>query len=219
METRQNYVITVGRQFGSGGRELGRRLAETFGIEFYDKRLLLEAAKHAGMDVAFFERSDEKFPRFVSGTMAFNMAYNPMPWYTSSSISDESLYHDMATMMMRLVERGPCVIVGRSADYILRSAHVPVVNLFIHAPLDECARRIVARGDAPDMGKARQLAEKTNRLRANFYNFYTDKHWGEAPTYDLCFDSSTLSVDDQVAMVAEYIRRRFGIDPLAGALQ
>ena len=219
METRQNYVITVGRQFGSGGRELGRRLAETFGIECYDKRLLLEAAKHAGMDVAFFERSDEKFPRFVSGTMAFNMAYNPMPWYTSSSISDESLYHDMATMMMRLVERGPCVIVGRSADYILRSAHVPVVNLFIHAPLDECARRIVARGDAPDMGKARQLAEKTNRLRANFYNFYTDKHWGEAPTYDLCFDSSTLSVDDQVAMVAEYIRRRFGIDPLAGALQ
>ena len=196
MENRQNYVITVGRQFGSGGRELGRRLAETFGIEFYDKRLLLEAATHAGMDVSFFERSDEKFPRFVSGTMAFNMAYNPMPWYTSSSISDESI-----------------VIVGRSADYILRDARVPVVNLFVHAPIDMCARRIVERGDAPDMAKARQLAEKTNRLRANFYNFYTDKHWGEASAYDICFDSSTLPLDDQVALVAEYIRRRYGFDP------
>lgn len=213
MENRQNYVITVGRQFGSGGRELGRRLAETFGIEFYDKRLLLEAATHAGMDVSFFERSDEKFPRFVSGTMAFNMAYNPMPWYTSSSISDESIYHDMATMMLKLVERGPCVIVGRSADYILRDARVPVVNLFVHAPIDMCARRIVERGDALDMAKARQLAEKTNRLRANFYNFYTDKHWGEASAYDICFDSSTLPLDDQVALVAEYIRRRYGFDP------
>lgn len=217
MENSQNFVITVGRQFGSGGRELGRRLAETFGIEFYDKRLLLEAARHAGMDVSFFERSDEKFPRFVSGTMAFNMAYNPMPWYTSSSISDESIYHDMATMMLKLVERGPCVIVGRSADYILREANVPVINLFVHAPLDVCARRIVERGDAPDMAKARQMAEKTNRLRANFYNFYTDKHWGEASTYDICFDSSTLPLDDQVAIVAEYIRRRYHFDPAPGA--
>ena len=81
MKNEKNTIITVGRQFGSGGREFGQRLAEALGYEFYDKRLLMEAARRAGMDVSFFERSDERFPSYVSGSMALNIGYNPMPWY------------------------------------------------------------------------------------------------------------------------------------------
>ncbi len=210
VDSDNNIVITVGRQFGSGGREFGRRLAETLGFEFYDKRLLLEAARMAGMDVSFFERSDEKFPTFVSGSMAFNLGYNPMPWYTASSISDESLYRDIATMINSLADKGSCVIVGRSADYVLRNHPTArVISLFVHAPIDICVRRILERGDCDNPKAARQLAEKSNKLRAEYYNFYTDRQWGHAATYDLCLDSGSISMEDAVALVRHYITLRY----------
>lgn len=211
---KQKYVITIGRQFGSGGRELARHLADAFGIGYYDKELLLEAARHAGVDAGFFERSDEKFPTFTGGGISFNMGISSMPWYTPSSISDESIYRDMSDVIKGLADRGPCVIVGRSADYVLRDHNVPVVNLFVHAPIEECVKRILRRGDKMKEQQARALAEKTNKLRANYYNFYTDKRWGMASSYDLCLDSSLLPMEGIVDVVACYMERRFGFNPL-----
>lgn len=206
----KNIVVTVGRQFGSGGRELGRKLAEAMGYEFYDKRLLLEAARMAGMDVSFFERNDEKFPSIGSGAVAFNMAYNPMPWYTPTAISDESLYRSMSDLIKSIASKGPCVIVGRSADYVLRNyPDARVVSLFVHAPIDECVKRIMGRGDCSNAKSARQLAEKTNRLRAEYYNFYTDRQWGHAASYDLTFDSSLMPMDDIVKAITHYIGLRY----------
>ncbi len=206
MKNEKNTIITVGRQFGSGGREFGQRLAEALGYEFYDKRLLMEAARRAGMDVSFFERSDERFPSYVSGSMALNIGYNPMPWYMPSSISDESIQRDMSDLIRSLAYKGNCVIVGRTADYVLRDhPNARVLSLFIHANPDDCVRRIMDRGDCKNEKAARQLAEKTNRLRAEYYNFYTDRKWGDAATYDLCFNSSRLSMDDAVTLVRKYL--------------
>lgn len=205
----QGIVITVGRQFGSGGRELGRKIADRLGYDYYDKELLSQAARDAGVGENFIRDNDERSPSFLSSVLSFNMGFSPMSWYqTPSSISSESIYRKQSDVIKQLADKGSCVIVGRSADYVLRD--LPhVVNIFVHAPIEECVRRIIRRGDVTDPDKARQLAEKTNRLRANYYNFFTDKRWGDAKSYDLTFDTSLLSTDDIADLVVEYLHRRF----------
>lgn len=205
------YVITVGRTFGSGGRVLGRMLAERLGISFYDKRLLLEAAQESGMAPEYFERNDERMPRFISGVFSFAHGYNPMSWYSDpSSISSDSIYKAQCDYIRRVAERESCVIVGRTADYVLRD--MPrVVNIFIHAPEDACVARIIERCDAIKPEDARALAGRTNKLRAAFYNFYTDKTWGDARSYDLTIDSSRLPMDRLVDYIIAYLRLRLDI--------
>lgn len=211
----RKYVITIGRQFGSGGREFARHIADAFGIDYYDKELLLEAARHAGVDPGFFERSDEKFPSFTGGGISFNMGISSMPWYSPSSISDESIYRDMSDVIKEIAGRGACVIVGRSADYVLRDHDVPTVCIFVHASMEDCVKRILRRGDKLREQDARALAEKTNKLRANYYNFYTDRRWGMASSYDLCLNSSLLPMEGMVDVLAKYMERRFGFNPLS----
>lgn len=206
---KKNYAITIGRQFGSGGREFGRTLASELGIAYYDKELLIHAAESAGMSPEFFERNDERSPSFLSGLFCFNMAGFPTFNYLgSNSISDDTLYRSQSDIIRELYDRGPCVIVGRTADYVLRDRE-NVFNIFIHAPEDECLRRILARGDIKDPAKAREKARRTNRLRAAYYNFYTDKQWGEASSYHLTIDSSVLPVQLAAKIVAEIIRKKF----------
>lgn len=206
-----NIVITVGRQFGSGGRELGRKIASRLGIDYYDKELLKQAAEGAGVSEEFVRDNDERFPKFISSALSFNMGLSPVSWYQNpSSISSDSIYGAQSEVIRSLASKGSCVIVGRSSDYVLRD-FPRVVNIFVHAPMEACVRRIMSRGDSMTEDKARRLAEKTNRLRANYYNFYTDKKWGDARTYDLTFDTSLISTDDIADLVVEYVRRRFGI--------
>ncbi|MDE6269067.1 MAG: cytidylate kinase-like family protein [Muribaculaceae bacterium] len=208
--TDKKIVVTVGRQFGSGGRELGKALADSLGIKYYDKELLTEAARHAGVAPEFFDRKDERAPSFLSGLYWFNMGCKPATYYSgSNSISDDSLYTAQSDLIKRLAEEESCVIVGRTADYILRD-NPNVVNVFVHAPVESCIERILRR--QPELGAdgARQLANKTNKLRSNYYNFYTDKRWGDAPSYHLTFDSSLLTTQGMVDVVTSYISGRFG---------
>ncbi len=204
-----NIVITVGRQFGSGGRELGRLLARDLGISYYDKELLFEAAKSAGVSPEFFERRDERSPSFFNGLFSFAFGHTPLSYYSgSTSISDDGIYKAYSDFMRALATRESCVIVGRTADYILRD-HPRCVNLFVHAPVEERVRRIMRRSpEITDPAKARAMAERTNKLRANYYNFYTDKTWGDAASYDLTFDSSLLDMGQIVDMVKHYMRLR-----------
>ncbi|MCM1471689.1 MAG: cytidylate kinase-like family protein [Bacteroides sp.] len=211
-QTGKNIVVTIGRQFGSGGRELGRKIAELIGARYYDKELLYEAARRAGMSEKFFERKDERSPSFINGLFSFAFGYNTANFFSgSTSISDDSIYRAQSDFIHSLAE-GPesCVIVGRTADYVLRD-HPRTVNIFVHAPEEECIRRIIRRdnADPADADKIRSKARRINRLRANYYNFYSDKTWGAAASYDLCFDTSKLSIDDIVEIVADYISRRF----------
>lgn len=202
-------VITIGRQFGSGGRELGKLLAERLGIGYYDKELLVEAARRAGVNPEFFERSDERAPSFFSGVLQFTMGYHPYNLFSGSvSISDDALYRAQSDFIRSLAERESCVIVGRTADYVLRD-HPRKVDIFVHAPVEACVERLMRRGDRTDREAARALAEKTNKLLAGYYNFYTDKTWGDARSYDLTFDSSKLDMEQMADIVADYVRRRF----------
>lgn len=206
---KDKVVITIGRQFGSGGRELGKLIADSLGFTYYDKELLHEAAKRAGVSTEFFEKSDEKFPSFLNGLFSFAFGLNPVTYYSgSTSISDDSLYKAQSDFIHSLAEKGSCVIVGRTADYVLRD-HPQVVNLFVHAPIEECIKRIMKRDSSLTHDKAKAKAERINKLRANYYNFYTDKTWGAAQSYDLTFDTSLMPMQDIVEVVKEYVKRRY----------
>lgn len=218
MTKRENLVITIGRQFGSGGRELGNKLATRLGIKYYDKELLSEAARRAGMSEEFFKENDERFPKFLNGIFSFAFGFNSINCYSgSTSISSDSLYRAQSDFIHSLADEHPCVIVGRSSDYVLRD-HKKLVNIFVHADEDSCAARIMRRrnddhstGQEPmTVEKAKAMARKVNKLRANYYNFYTDKTWGDASSYDLTFDTSKMSMDDIVEVIADYVNRRFG---------
>ena len=207
-----NTVITIGRQFGAGGRELGRKLALALGYDYYDKELLAEASRQAGIGEEFFERNDERLPSLLSrGFIPFTFGMSAYSFYAGdSTISADNLRRAQCDFIASLPQAGPCVIVGRSADYILRD-HPCLVSVFLSAPMESRVRRIISRQPGISEGKARQLAEKTDRLRSSYYNFYTDGAWGVASTYHLCFDTSRLSTDDIVALIVEYVNRRFGL--------
>lgn len=205
----EKYVITVGRTFGSGGRELGRIIAERLGIGFYDKQLLVKAAEKAGYDIAYFEHADERVPRILGSTIPFSMGFYPISWLGDTGGGATRVYKAQCDFINDLADNEPCVIVGRSADYILRN-RPNVVNIFVHAPVDVCVERIIRRCDSATPAQAKALAERTNKLRANFYNFFTDKEWGNARSYDLCFDSSLMPLEDIADLVISYVHRRLG---------
>lgn len=209
----ERYVITIGRSFGSGGRELGKLIASKLGISFYDKMLLVKAAVKAGLRPEFMAHNDEKPPTFFGGATPFGLGF-----YTGGGVSGwmsdpcgsnaDRIYQAQSDFIHELAASEPCVIVGRSADYILRDIS-NVVNIFVHAPIEACVERIMKRTEGLNAAQARALAEKTNKLRSNFYNFYTDRRWGHASTYDLCLDSSKLDMDQLADIVIDYARRRF----------
>lgn len=207
-----NIVVTIGRQFGSGGRELGKKLAERLGYKYYDKELLSEAARRSGMSEEFFARNDERFPSFFNGLFSFAFGYNSGNIFSgTTSISDDSLYRAQSDFIHSLADEGSCVIVGRTSDYVLRD-HPRTVNVFVHAPEEACIDRIMARKFDPELTtreKARAKARRVNKIRSNYYNFYTDKEWGAASSYDLTFDTSRMPMDEIVEVIADYINRRF----------
>ena len=201
------FVVTLGRSFGSGGRALGRIIAQKLGIGFYDKELLIKAAEKAGLNPDFFVENDEKMPKLLGGVIPYSMGFYPMSWFGGNSTASDNIYQAQSDFIRELAKTEPCVIVGRSADYILRD--IPTaVHIFVHAPMESCIDRIVERCEATTRAQARQIAERTNKLRANFYNFYTDKRWGHATSYDLCLDSSLLPMDELADLVIEYLHHR-----------
>ena len=140
------YVITIGRSFGSGGRALGRMIAERLGIAFYDKMLLVKAAEKAGYNIEYFEQGDERMPKILGSIIPYSMGFYPTSWVGDTTGSADRVYKAQCDFMHELAAGEPCVIVGRSADYVLRDVD-NVVNIFVHAPLDECAKRIVSRNE------------------------------------------------------------------------
>lgn len=200
-----NFIVTIGRQMGSGGREIGRKLAELLGVEFYDKRLLLDAAKKSGLLPEILERDDERSPSLFGGTM---LGYSLLGLgQMSGYIGDDSVYRAQSDMIRELGATKSCVIVGRTADYVLRE-HPRCINIFIHAPESQCVKRLMNRGERASESEARALVRKINKLRAGYYNFYTDRSWGAATTYDLTVNSAMMPTDALAALLADYVRLR-----------
>ena len=208
METSRNFVITLGRQFGCGAREIGQLVAQELGIEYYDKELLLEAAKSSGVSPHIFEASDERTPKFFTSLWSFNLGYYSGALFASDApIKEDNIYQAQSDVMIQLAQKGPCVIVGRSADYILRD-DFNVISIFLHSSIEDRIHRIIKRGDCDNEKDAREMAIKQNKLRANYYNFYTDKTWGNSESYDLSIDCSKLGTQATVQFIVEYVKKR-----------
>ena len=205
-------VIAIGRSFGAGGRELGVELSERLGISYYDKELLKQAASRSGLHHGLFEINDERAPGLFAGLLPISMSYNVMSWYGGGggAFGGEAVYTAQSEFIHSVAQAEPCVIVGRTADYVLRD-YPGLVSVFLHAPEEDCVARIMRRSDCHTEAEARQILRRTNRLRADFYHFYTGRAWGAAESYDLTFDSSKISIPDIAALVVEYMRRR-GLD-------
>ena len=209
METpKLNYVITIGRQYGSGGREIGRLVADALGIKYYDKELLTESSKASGVKPEVFEAADERTPSFFSNIWSFNLGFNAGSYLLGSSpISDEKIYAAQSNVMKTLARNSSCLIMGRSADYVLRN-HPGLISVFIHSSIEDRILRIMNRRGIDSAEKAREIAEKKDKLRASYYNFYTDKVWGDAAGYDLSIDSSKLPADAVADFIVSYVKAR-----------
>ena len=202
------YVITIGRQYGSGGREIGRLVADALGIKYYDKELLMESSKASGVKPEVFEAADERTPSFFSNIWSFNLGFNTGSYLLGSSpISDEKIYAAQSNVMKTLAQNSSCLIVGRSADYVLRN-HPGLISIFIHSSIEDRILRIMNRRGINSAEKAREIAEKKDKLRASYYNFYTDKVWGDAAGYDLSIDSSKLPADAVADFIVSYVKAR-----------
>lgn len=210
MTNDKTYVISLGRQFGCGGREIGQLIAHMLGIDYYDKELLTEAARKSGVNKDFFEAADEQTPKFFSSLWSFNLGYNTGAYFIGNTpLSDDSIYRAQSQVMTELADRGPCVIVGRTANYILRD-HCQVISVFVHSSMADRVRRIIARGDAKTEKEAREMAEKQNKNRAEYYNFYTDSRWGDAATYDLTVDISRLGLEPTARLIVQFVQEIIG---------
>lgn len=199
-------VIVIGRQFGSGGREIGRALAARLKIPYYDKELLRKAASSFGFDEEIFSQADESTPSFLSQLLGMD-SFPVFGNYSTSSMSRDRLYSAQSAVVHDVAKAGPCVIVGRTADYVCRD-FPNLVSVFLHAPLKERTRRITGRGDCPDEKKAESLALRRDSAREKYYNFFTGRRWGVADNYHLSIDASSLPVEKIVDLIITYIENR-----------
>lgn len=199
-----NSIITIGREFGSGGKEIGVKLAEAYKIKCYDKELLSVAAKESGFCQDIFNSYDERptnsfLYSLVMDTYSMGYLSNP---YLDMPL-DQKVFLAQFEAIKKVANEGPCVIVGRCADYAL-SDYKNCVSIFVHAPLEARIQRISQKQQI-NTSAAKDLIVKTDKKRASYYNFYSNKKWGAASSYNLSIDSSVLGIDKTVEFLMDYI--------------
>ena len=204
-------IITIGRQYGSAGLEIGKKLAEELGVNLYDKEMLKRAAKESGLCEELFETHDEK----PTNSFLYSLVMDTYSLgYSSSSYADMPINHKVFLAQFdtikKIANEGPCVMVGRCADYALED-YKNVINVFIYADMDQRIRRIAQKYDLTD-AKAKDIIIKTDKKRASYYNYYTNKEWGDAKGYDLCLNSGKLGVYGTVKAIIEYMKIRNGVE-------
>ena len=200
----KRVIINVGRQIGSGGREIARRLAEEFDAKLYDKELLQLAALESGFAPEFFEKNDEH-KGFMRSLFHLHAPHLGNVGFQTSDFSQEGLFKFQSDAIRRAAEEHErCVFVGRCADYVLRDFK-ECVNIFVTASMDFRIDHVAERHQC-SREEARRIIEKGEAERANYYNYYTGKRWGRADGYHLCIDASLLGIEKTASFVAEYIR-------------
>ena len=196
-------IITIGRQFGSGGHEVGRRLAAELGLTLYDKELLKMVAQESNICEQVLEDYDEK----PTGSLLYSIVMDIYPSmnYVGNTLHQQ-IYQAQYDTIMKLGQKGGCVIVGRAADYILRD-NPRLTSVFVHAKDDFRAQRIMEY-EHISKDKALDMIAKADKKRASFYNFQTEKKWGQAASYNLTVDTSALGIDGCVTLIRRYLELR-----------
>ncbi len=199
-------IITIGRTFGSGGREIGEKLAEKFGIKCYDKELLSRAAKESGLCEEVLQNHDER----PTSSFLYNLVMDTYSFgYNNLSYVDMPVSHKVFIAQFDTIKNiasdGPCVIVGRCADYALQDFD-NVLNIFIYSKPEECIKRVMQRfPDIKSPEAARQMILKKDKQRKSYYDYYSSKKWGHTDTYDLSVDSSVLGIEGTVKFISQFV--------------
>lgn len=197
-------IYTIGREFGSLGKQLGEALAQKLGIKLYDKELLQEAAKNSGFCEDIFENHDEK----PTNSFLYSLVMDTYSsgGYSTAPFLDMPLNHKVFLAQFdsikKIAESESCVIVGRCADYALEN-NPDCISIFVRADLEDKIKRISKRLDVSE-NKAKDLIYKKDKQRASYYNYYTSKKWGDARSYDLCINTSQISIDDAAELIISY---------------
>lgn len=199
-----NTIITIGRQFGSAGREIGELVAKAYGIPFYDKELLTRAAKESGFCEEMLQNHDER----PTNSFLYNLVMDTYSFgYNSNSYSEMPISHKVFLAQFdtikKIASEGPCVIVGRCADYALQDLD-NVVNLFIFGEEKTKISRIMEKYSLSEK-TARDTMIKKDKQRQSYYNYYSTKKWGRADSYDLCINSSKLTINGCVELIKQYV--------------
>ena len=197
-----NNVITVSRQYGSGGRLIGEKLAAALGIPYYDKELIVLAAEKSGYSKEVFEQIDERAGSSLLYSLSINAPLlSGVTGYTELPLNDKLFL--IQTEVIRKIAASPCVIVGRCADYILEDQK-NVIRFFIDAPFDARMKRAIEEYEVP-ADKVKDVVNKTDKQRSNYYNFYTGRRWGALGNYDLAVNSSLLGIDGTVEVLKRFV--------------
>lgn len=195
----KKVIITIGREFGSGGREIGMKLAKKLGIPFYDKELIVHAAEKTNLEESIVERYDEKhaFPAFSSSNI-FDIYQMPM---------SDRVYIAQADVLRELAAKGSCVIVGRCANYVLDD-DAALFSVFVHAPMKDKIKRKKSVLPGKSDSEIEAHIRKIDKKRAKYYSYYTDGVWGAAATYDLCINSGAIGIDGAVDLIIDAVSKR-----------
>ena len=191
-------IITISREFGSGGRFIGEEVAKKLGIAYYDKNIIGQIAEKSGLSPEYLQENEELSPK--KGLFAYAFYGRDI---TGKSVED-MVYEVQRNIILELAEKEPCVIIGRNADYILKDRD-DVLNVFIHGDMPEKIKRITGLYNVKEKEAVKMMADTDKRRRTN-YNFYTDQNWGKASNYTLCLNSSQLGYDRCEMIIMECVK-------------
>lgn len=199
----EKFVITIARQYGSGGRTVGQMLAKELGVEYYDKDLIIKASEESGINIALFADADEKSKNIFKRFKKRNYGGEVLSPSDKNFNSEENLFNYQAKIIRELAEKESCIIIGRAADYILKDRD-DVISVFVHAPqwflLEQAGKKVSKKGK--DLEK---YIAKIDKERAEYYKNHTGREWTDARNYDLCLDSSKLGFEKCVEEIKAYM--------------
>ena len=203
----KQFVITIGRQLGCGGKEIAEKLARDLGVKVYDKALLQAAACESGIDASLFEQADESESNSLFG--GFFSIHGSMSEYFSggSCIDNDSLFEIQSETIRNIAQNESCIIVGRCAEYVLRD-HPAMLSIFITADHDDRVERFM-RAEGLEYEAAVDFIEKNDKKRRSYHDYYATTRWGEASSYDICINLSRLGVEGTVDFIRQFVIKRF----------
>lgn len=204
----EKFFINIGRQLGSGGRIIGKKLASELNISFYDKELIRIASQESGLGKEIFEQADEKESHSLLGGL-FGLRTSLIDEINVNNyLCNETLFKIQSDVIRELAEQKSCLFVGRCADYVLHE-NPRCVNVFISANIEDRVKRIAEIQQLSE-SKAKDFIEKMDKKRAGYYNYYSNKVWGAAESYHICINSSALGIEGTVTLIQQFVKQKFG---------
>ncbi len=203
----EKFFITIGRQFGSNGRAIGKLIADELGLAFYDKELIALAAEKSGMNKELFEQMDEKSSHSLFGGLLGLRNSQLDEVYGQNYLCNETLFGIQSNLIRELAGKESAVFVGRCADYILKD-EPHGLHIFMYAPLDARIEKVAGEYQL-SAKESRALIQKTDKSRAAYYNYYTSKEWGAISSYDICINSALLGLEGSAQLLIQLIQQKF----------